>query len=69
VSIWFYKESYWYKERLQSLFYSTKNHTSTARESRVCVVLQRIIVVQARESRVYVALVQIETPGLMLFYK
>ena len=36
---------------------STKNHTGTARESRVYVVLQRII------------LVQLENPRSMWFYK
>jgi hypothetical protein len=55
--MWFYKESYWYKWRLQCLGYSTKNHTGTTRDSRIYVVLQRII------------LVQIETPGFRLFYK
>ena len=72
-SMWFYKESYWYKMRLQGLGYSTKNptgtnegssvcgstknHAGTTRDSRVYVVLQRI------------ALVQIGTSGSMLFYQ
>ena len=55
--MWFYKESPWYKQRLQFLCGSTKNHTGTNRDSRVYVVLQRII------------LVKIETPISMWFYK
>ena len=53
VNMWFYKESYWYKWRLQCLGYSTKKHTGTKDSSSGSVVLQRII------------LVQIEIPGSM----
>jgi hypothetical protein len=53
----FYKEAYWYERQLQWFCGSTKNHTGTNRDSRVYVILQRII------------LVQIETPGFRLFYK
>ena len=46
VSMWFYKESYWYKWRLQGLRGFTKNHTGTNRDSVIFAVLQRIILVQ-----------------------
>ena len=62
--MWFYKESYWYKQRLHGVCGSTKNHTGTNRDSRVYasiknhtgtnrdisfyVVLQRIILVQMK---------------------
>ena len=56
-SMRFYEESYWYKQTLQGLGYSTTNNTGTYRDFRFCLVLQRII------------LVQIETPEFRLFYK
>ena len=55
-SILFYKESYYYKQRLQGLFCSTKNKTGTNRDFMFYVVLQRII------------LVQMKAPVLRLFY-
>jgi hypothetical protein len=57
VYMWFYKESYWYKWRLQGLCGSIKNHTGTNRDSGVYAVLQRII------------LVQMEAPVSMWVYK
>ena len=53
----FYKESYWYKRRLQWLCGSTKNHHGINRDSMVNVVLQRIM------------LVQIKAPAFMWFCK
>jgi hypothetical protein len=66
VSMWFCTELYWYKWRPQCLGYSTKNHTGTNEVSMVYVVLH---ISTTRDSRVYVVLVQIESPGLRLFYK
>ena len=41
VSMWFYKESYWYKWRLQCLCGFTKNHNGKNVDSSVYVLLQR----------------------------
>jgi hypothetical protein len=70
----FYKESYWYKWRLKSLCGSTKNHTGTNNDSRVNLVLQRIILLQMEIPGYNVVLqriilVQIETSRSMWFYK
>ena len=46
VSMWFYKESYWYKWRLHFLCGSTKKQIGTNGGSIVYVVLQRSIQVQ-----------------------
>ena len=56
LSMWLYKESYWYKKGLQGLCGSTKNHTGTNGDSGIYVVLQIII------------LVLMETPVSRLFY-
>ena len=53
VSMWFHKEPYWHKWRIQCLCGSIKNHTGTNCDSRVYFVLQRIM------------LLQIESPGSM----
>jgi hypothetical protein len=42
VSMWFYKESYWYKWQLQCPCGSIKNQTGTTKDSTVYVALQRI---------------------------
>ena len=45
-SMWFYKDSFWHKQRLRWICGSTKNHNGTNGGSNVYVVLQRITMVQ-----------------------